>query len=165
MLLAGHVIFAVSLIGSTTGTLVLALIARAQNAAAAHTIYDAISTLIYVIDIPLTLIALGTGITLGLRGKWGIFRYTWVITKLALVLAIIFTGWLAVMPATQHLINLTAHTLGASAGRLGIAGWQLPGIAVINILFAATAAVLGIFKPGGRARRLGLVRRNGSASR
>ena len=86
-------------------------------------------------------------IVLGLGTRWGVLRYWWVTSKLALQLAIILTGALVVRPSVQALIDRSAD-----GGPLGAARWVLTIAGAANLTFALTAVALAVFKPGGRLR-------------
>jgi hypothetical protein len=143
-----HVSISVALIGITGSVLVLALrAAGADSAAEAHSLYASVQTLAFALAIPFSLTSLATGVALGLGTRWGVLTYRWVTGKLALQLAIILTGALVVGPSVQALIDRTA------AGRpLGAARWELAVAGAANVVFAAVAVGLAVFKPGGRLR-------------
>lgn len=143
-----HVGVSVALIGITGSVLIVALrAARADSATEAHALYATAQTLAFALAIPFSLTSLATGIVLGLGTRWGVLTHRWVAGKLALQLAIILTGALVVGPSVQTLIDRTA------AGRpLGAARWALSVAGAANLVFAAVAVGLAVFKPGGRLR-------------
>lgn len=143
-----HVGVSVALIGITGSVLIVALrAAGADSATEAHALYATAQTLAFALAIPFSLTSLATGIVLGLGTRWGVLTHRWVAGKLALQLAIILTGALVVGPSVQTLIDRTA------AGRpLGAARWELSVAGAANLIFAATAVGLAVFKPGGRLR-------------
>jgi hypothetical protein len=62
-----HVIASVALVGTSAGTLMSALHAATRAVTQqAHALYDLMQLLVYSLGIPCTLIALATGIVLGL---------------------------------------------------------------------------------------------------
>jgi hypothetical protein len=143
-----HVGVSVAVIGVTGSVLIVALrAAGADDAAEAHALYGSAQTLAFALAIPFSLTSLATGIALGVGTRWGVLRYWWVTGKLALQLAIILTGALVVRPSVQALIDRTAD------GRpLGSARWELTIAGAANLVFAAVAVGLAVFKPGGRLR-------------
>lgn len=150
LLLTTHVIASVGLIGSSAGTLGVALIAAgAEPATDAHVLYSADQTLIFALAIPLSAIALITGLALGLRTHWGVLRHTWVTAKLGLLLMVIVNGALVIRPLIGHLVDVTSS---ATSQDPGSARWAMPAAVAVNIVFTIAAAGLATFKPGGRLR-------------
>lgn len=148
-ILTVHVIAGVALVG-ITGTVVIlaAMAAGAASPAEAHALYRSAQVVALAMAIPFSITSLTTGVVLGLRTPWGVFRYRWVTAKLALQLGIILMGALAVGPMVETLVN------DAAAGRsLGSERWQLAIAGGVNLMFAVTAVGLSVFKPGGRLRR------------
>jgi len=143
-----HVSVSVALIGVTGSVLIVALQAgSADRAADAHALYASARTLAFALAIPFSLTSLATGLALGLGTRWGVLRYWWVATKLALQLAIIATGALVVRPSVQALIDRSGD------GRpLGAARWELAIAGAANLTFALAAVALAVVKPGGRLR-------------
>jgi hypothetical protein len=91
--------------------------------------------------IPMSFVALGTGVALGLGTLWGVFRYPWVIAKLALLLSVMLVGGVILGPAENAAVDGTGGTARLIAG----ASWD------ILALLAATS--LSVFKPGRALRR------------
>lgn len=144
-----HVGVSVALIGVTASVLIVSLrAAGADSPADAHALYASAQTLAFALAIPFSLTSLATGLVLGTGSRWGVITYWWVTGKLALQLAIILTGALVVGPSVQALIDSSA------AGRpLGADRWELSVAGAANLIFAAAAVALAVFKPGGRVRR------------
>ena len=67
-----HVAASVGLLGATSSSLLLAVVADGDR-----DVYDLISLQSAVFGIPLSMIALLTGIALGFATKWGTLRYWW----------------------------------------------------------------------------------------
>jgi hypothetical protein len=147
-ILTVHVIAGVALVGITGTVVILSLMAAgAARATDAHALYRSCQVVALAMAIPFSLTSLATGIVLGLRTPWGVFRYRWVTAKLALQVGIILMGALAVGPMVETLIE------DAGAGRpLGSERWQLAVAGAVNLAFAVTAVALSVFKPGGRLR-------------
>jgi uncharacterized membrane protein len=148
--LAVHVIASLALIGSSASTVGLALIAAGTEPASdAHALYTAARTLVYALAIPFMVVALVTGIVLGLGTRWGVLRHSWVVAKLGLLVAVILNGALVIHPLIGELIDATSARPAADAGT---AEWAMPAAAALNIVFVTASATLAIFKPGGRLR-------------
>jgi predicted integral membrane protein DUF2269 len=162
LVLTVHVISSVGLVGSGAGVLILALSAAATDqTVAAHALYTAMRTAVFAVAVPFSLVALGTGIALGLGTKWGVLRHGWVTAKLVLLVVIILTGALVVRPSMDHVIAATSAPAPAAKPDLGSSQWEPVAAAASNIVFAVAAVALAIFKPGGRLRRA-RVRRPGA---
>lgn len=130
--------------------LVLALRAgAAERGSDAHALYASIEALAFALAIPFSVISLASGIALGLGTHWGVLRHRWVAAKLALQVAIILTGALAVGPLTARLADAAA---APGTLELGAARWLMPLAAAVNLTFALTAVGLSVFKPKGRLR-------------
>jgi hypothetical protein len=154
LVLTVHVISSVGLVGSSAGVLVLALSAAATDqTVAAHALYTTMRTAVFAVAVPLSFIALGTGIALGLGTKWGVLRHGWVTAKLVLLVLVILTGALVVRPAMDHVIAATSAPAPAAKPDLGASEWEPVAAAASNIVMVVVAVALAIFKPGGRLRR------------
>ena len=154
VVLTAHVISSVALVGSSAGVLIVALSAAATDeTVAAHALYTTMRTAVFALAVPLSFIALGTGIALGLGTKWGVLRHRWVAAKLVLLVAIILTGVLVVRPSMDHVIAATAAPAPAAKPDLGSSQWEPAVAAASNIVLAIAAVALAVFKPGGRLRR------------
>ena len=147
-----HVIAGVALVGITGMVVIVSLMAAsAATSAEAHALYRSAQVVALAMAIPFSITSLATGVVLGLRTPWGVFRYRWVTAKLLLQVGIILMGALEVGPTVETLVQDSA------AGRsLGSERWQLAIAGGVNLLFAVTAVGLSVFKPGGRLRRTAL---------
>jgi predicted integral membrane protein DUF2269 len=147
-LLLIHVIGSVGLLGATSSSLLLAVVAAATgDPGHARSAYELISVQSAVFGIPLSFIALLSGLALGPASRWGVLRYRWTAAKLVLVIGVILNGALMIGPTTAQRIDgegsATTLIVAASA----------------SVLMLATSVALSIYKPGGRVkRRLGLLR-------
>ena len=86
--------------------------------------------------IPLSFLALLTGIALGLGTPWGVLRYPWVVIKLILIVTVIVVGATILRP-------VLADDADAGSGPL-IAG------AAYDVAALTAATALAVFKPGRR---------------
>lgn len=74
--------------------------------------------------IPLSFLALLTGITLTLVTKWSLFRYPWPIAKLCLIISVILVGAFVLRPVLTGSIHAGDGQLIAGATyRLFSLGW------------------------------------------
>jgi hypothetical protein len=140
-----HVAVGVGLLGATSSTLLLALIATgSSDPEAAQDTYRLISLQSAVFGIPLSVLSLLSGIALGLGTKWGVLRHWWTTLKLVLILLVMANGALMIGASVD---DLRGATPSAGAETRVVAG------AVLNVAMLLTATSLSMFKPGGRLRR------------
>jgi hypothetical protein len=99
---------------------------------------DLLGTFALYFGIPLSFLALLTGIALGLGTPWGVLRHPWVITKLVLTVTVIVVGATILRPV------LTAD--GSPGSGPLIVG------AAYDVVALTVATAFAVFKPG-RARR------------
>jgi hypothetical protein len=132
-----HIAVSVGLLGDSAGFLAVAIRrALSSDAAFVDASHDLLGTFALVFGIPLSFLALLTGIALGLGTPWGVLRYPWVVIKLILIVTVIAVGAIVLRPV------LADDTAGS--GPL-IAG------AAYDVVALTTATALAVFKPG-RAR-------------
>ena len=136
-ILTAHVVLAVGLLGDAAGYLAVAI--RTSTIEDPGLVHDSAKTLnmfSLVFGIPLSFGALLTGLALGLGTRWGVFRYPWVVAKLALIVSVILVGAFVIGPGSNELVDGTDTT-----GRL-IAG------ATYDVVALTIATSLSVFKPG-----------------
>jgi hypothetical protein len=108
-LLTIHIASAVALLGSTAGFLVLAVRAATRgDQPEAHALYEAVGQLPLFLGIPLSFIALISGVLVGLTSTWGVFRHWWVTGKLALLVGVILLGALLNTRTVDTMLETTA---------------------------------------------------------
>jgi hypothetical protein len=139
-LIALHIALSVGLLGDSAGFLAVA-VARASSGsedfrAAARQI---LAMFALGFGIPLSLLALATGVLLAVVSKWGVFRYPWTIAKLGLILSVILVGATLISPVLTPAPEVAdlPLVLGGS--------W--------DVIALAAAVALAVFKPGRRLRR------------
>jgi hypothetical protein len=143
--LTAHIIASVGLLGDCAA--VLAVNVRAATTAdpgLAAASYDLLAMFSVVFGIPLSFIALGTGVALGLGTKWGVLRHRWVTAKLLLLVSVILAGALILGPATAAMRDGAG---GTGDQRLLILA------SAYDVLVLALATALSVFKPGRRRDR------------
>ncbi len=133
----------VGLLGDSAGFLAVAIRGTtSSDTGFADASWQMLEMFAFTFGIPLSVAALITGIVLGLGSKWGVLRYPWVITKLALIVSVMLVGTF-VLP-------------GLDALREG-GGWleaRLIGGAAWDVVALTVATGLAVFKPGGVRRSL-----------
>ena len=144
-----HIAAALGLFGASIVLLVGSLHAATRDDSQdAHAIYTLLRLLTFSVDIPLAVITLLGGLALALTSKWRIFRYWWVIGKLALYLATLTVGITLIGPSIDTMLDVTE---GGSPGDSSTR-WALVSQAGAQVTMLLAAATLGVFKPGGLAR-------------
>ena len=141
-LLTLHIVASVGLLGASSALLVLAITASGtSDPELSHSAATLVQTFGFVFGIPLSFTGLLTGIALGLGTKWGVLRYPWVMTKLALLVTVILSGALLIGAGAERMID------GEGGGGLLIAA------ASYNVCALLTSTVLSVYKPGRRRPR------------
>ena len=138
-MLTAHIVVSVALLGDSAGFLAVAIRrAASDDPAFVDAAHDLLGTFALYFGIPLSFLALLTGIALGLGTPWGVFRYPWVVAKLVLIITVIIVGATVLRPV------LTDDTNAGDAPLIVGAAYDVTALTV--------ATALGVFKPG-RSRR------------
>ena len=138
--LTAHVVVSVGLLGDSAGFLAVAVRrATSDDPAFVEAAHDLLDTFALVFGIPLSFLALFTGIALGVGTPWGLFRYPWVVAKLVLIVRVIAVGALVLSPELDD----DAATADSTPLVVG---------AAYDVAALTAATALAVFKPG-RARR------------
>jgi Predicted integral membrane protein (DUF2269) len=137
-----HIVVAVGLLGDSAGFLAVAIRrATSDDPAFVEAAHELLGTFALVFGVPLSFLALLTGIALGLGTPWGVFRYPWVVAKLALIVTVIAMGAIVLRPvldgdstadgtalivgAAYDVVVLTAATTSPCSNPGGAAGRTL----------------------------------------
>lgn len=150
VVLTVHLAAALSLLGASLVLVIGSLHAATRSEASeAHAVYTLLRLLTFSADIPLAMITLLSGLTLALTTTtWRILGDRWLTTKLALFLATVTVGIALLGPSLDTMLDVTESSdPGTSSTR-----WRLPLLAGIQAAMLISAATLGVFKPGRRAR-------------
>ncbi|PXY26681.1 hypothetical protein BAY59_18695 [Prauserella coralliicola] len=94
---------------------------------------------------PVSLVALISGLLLGIGTKWGLLRYHWVVAKLVLTIALYVGGNMFVVPRF-----VAAGEAVASGGQPGDASTMLITAMTAGLVLLLVATLLSVFTPGGR---------------
>jgi hypothetical protein len=143
-----HIVASVGLLGSTAA--IAAIHVRAASTSdpgLAASAYELLGMFPTLFGIPLSLISLASGVTLGLGSTWGVLRYRWVTAKLVLLLSVIVVGALILGPQTAA---MAADGSGSQTALIAASAW--------DVLALTLATCLSVYKPG-RARDRRAVRR------
>ncbi|MCP2168070.1 hypothetical protein LX83_004944 [Goodfellowiella coeruleoviolacea] len=146
MLLA-HVVVSVGWIGVELCLLTLALTGLAgTDPALVESAYRAAGLLAGAFYLPVSVLALVTGVVLGLGTKWGLVRFSWVAIKLVLNTALVVGGNLLVVPMFG-----TAARLAAQGRVVGFANQpSLVSAMCVGLTLLTAATALSVLKPWGR---------------
>jgi len=146
--LTTHVTSSVGWFGAVASFLVLALVGvTSQNAQTVRVAYLAMELVTWGVIVPFSLATLLTGIVQSLGTTWGLFRYYWIVAKLALtilatVILLVHTqpiGRVAALAAERVLSSADLHQL-----RIQLIADA--GAAMVALLVATT---LSVYKPWG----------------
>ncbi|MQA94102.1 MAG: hypothetical protein GEV11_05440 [Streptosporangiales bacterium] len=149
MMLTAHVVGSVGWLGAAYVNLMLVVTALVT---ADVRLRDAAYLVMGVLDplalIPLGLVALITGVVLGLGTRYGLFRYYWVTAKLVAAVVLLVVPFFARMPSVREAVAVV--TAGGDLGRLGHDVLP-PSIAATVVLTLAT--IISVYKPWGPIRK------------
>ena len=147
--LTTHIASAVALLGTTAGLAIMGTrTAGSDDFHQAHAVYDVMSLLTFSLGIPLSFIALASGVLLATTSKWGLFGYWWVTTKLALLVGVIVIGATVTGASIDTMLDVTERQVPETDG----ARWTLVAAAATQAAMVLTASVLSVFRPGGPMR-------------
>ena len=139
-ILTTHIALSVGLLGDSAGFLAVAIRrALSDDPAFRDAALQLLSMFALMFGIPLSFLALLTGITLTLVTKWSLFRYPWPIAKLCLIVSVILVGAFVLRPV------LTGSIQAGDSQLIAGAAWDVAALAV--------AVGLAVFKPGHRIGR------------
>lgn len=148
--LTAHVSASIAWLGAVASFLVLSLAGLTSGEAdivrAAYLAMDLIGRFAIV---PLSVVALATGIVQSLGTAWGLFRHYWVVVKLVLTigatLLLLLHQFTAVAGAAKRVASTPLGTL-PDVGRWGA---QLMGDAMAAVVVLLVITFIAVFKPWG----------------
>jgi uncharacterized membrane protein len=146
-----HVVSSVGWLGVSAGFVVLTLaLLGTRDAATLRGGYALHELMVSWLARPAALITLFTGLVLSFGTPWSLFRCWWVPTKLVLVVATI----VVTIANSPTLLRYTVQHADATGSPeyLSAQRW-LVAMAVYHVVMISAAAVLSVFKPGGRLAR------------
>jgi uncharacterized membrane protein len=156
-LTTAHIVSSVALLGASATMLVLGLsAARAGDAASALTTYELMERLVRSLAIPLSVLALVTGVWLSVRTRWSILRNGWVAAKLVLLVVVVAVGIAVIGPAVDGLIE-SARAAGAAPMPVSAERWRPVAGAAFDVAALLLATGLSVYKPRRRPARRGRV--------
>ncbi|WP_462203416.1 hypothetical protein [Frankia sp. CcWB3] len=143
-----HVLVGVGWNGVAFAQLVLASTAAA-DAGLRHSAYELMHVVDRVLDIPLALLTLVTGVVISVKTRWGLLRHWWVATKLVITVVAVILGGSVMRPL---IVRAGQATDGGEVAYTAPTVAIVLGASVMNVLFI-TATVLSIAKPWGKTPR------------
>lgn len=146
LLLTVHIGTSVAWLGVAYVALALALVGRFSavplRQRAAYVVLDFLDLAAWL---PLGLLAVGSGVILGLGTRWGLLRHLWVAVKLVGGLAVLIAPLLAKSPNVDRALAavLAGGGPGPVADRILIPS-------VLSVVVLTVSTVLSTYKPWGR---------------
>lgn len=131
--LTAHIVIAVGLLGDSAGFLAVAIRRSTEHGAAREATNDVLNMFAVVFGIPLSFLALLTGLALGVGSRWGVFRSPWVVAKLLLIVSVILVGAFVLSGSLDDSASSSAPLIAGSA---------------YDVVALTVATGLGVFKPG-----------------
>jgi hypothetical protein len=154
LLLLLHIVVSVGWLGANVGNLTLAITGvTTDDPGTQHATFSAMYVIGGTLLMPVSLLALVSGVLLGLYTKWGLVRYRWVLVKLTLTVIAVVLIPLSLLPGLRDLAALVADT---PADRMADLGRLAPSVLVagcVSTTMYVTNVVLSVLKPWGRTRK------------
>lgn len=140
-----HVVTSVGLLGADAAVLALAVSGRLGSAPI--TVYPAADVIATVLVLPCAVLALASGVALGLLTRWGLVRHWWVLLKLVLTVAGTLLAIFVLVPTVEAAAGaaLAGEPIAEPSALVKDSGGA-SGVLVVIILLA-------YYKPFGRIRR------------
>lgn len=148
-----HIISGVGWIGVDLALLPLVITGlTTADGETAATSYRAIAILVPWTVPALSLLIVATGVVLGLGTKWGLLRFWWVTTKLAISLLLVALVFVALLPGVNAL-EVTSATTGEEVRAQLEDPMMFLYPPVVSGMLLTFSAILSVTKPWGRTRR------------
>lgn len=154
LLLLLHIVVSVGWLGVNVGNLTLAITGlTTADPGTQHAAFGAMYLVGGTLLMPVSLLALGSGVLLGLYTRWGLIRYRWVLVKLTLTVIAVVLIPVSLLPGLRELSVLMAGTPADRLADTGTVGPQMLAAGCVSTAMYVTNAVLSVLKPWGRTRR------------
>lgn len=149
-----HVVSAVGWLGINFADFALAVTGlTTTDPALQHAMLHALVIVGNTLLIPISLLALTTGLVLALGTQWGLLRYKWVIVKLVLTSIAVLLIPVALLPELNALSDLATALPADQLVDTSEHAWGILSAAVVSTSMYITNVIMSIVKPGGRTRR------------
>jgi hypothetical protein len=150
--LTAHITFSVGWIGAVAGFLALSIAGLwSTSNETARSAYIAMDLVGRFVIVPMSLVALATGLIQSLGTKWGLFRHYWVLVKFLLTLFATIALMLHQFTAVAEAARLaSAMAIGAlPSSELHVVGKQLVADSSLALVLLLTTTALAVYKPWG----------------
>lgn len=155
LLLLLHIVVSVGWLGLNVGNLTLAITGlTTDDPGTQHAAFGAMYLIGGPLLIPVSLLALVSGVLLGMNTKWGLVRYRWVLVKLTLTVIAVVLIPLSLLPGLRELSQLMADTPADQLADPGALALDMLAAGIVSTSMYLTNAVLSVLKPWGRTRRV-----------
>jgi hypothetical protein len=150
--LTAHVSLSVGWIGAVAGFLALSIAGlTSDDPAVVRSSYLGMDTIGRFVIVPLSFVALATGLVQALGTQWGLVQHYWVLAKLFLTLTATIALLLHQFTAVTEAAKRASLDVLPSA-ELSSIGSQLVADATLAIALLVAVTTLSIYKPWGRTR-------------
>ena len=151
--LTGHIASSVGWLGAVVAFLALSIVgAVSADAQTVRSSYVAMNLIGQFVIVPLSVVALLTGLVQSLGTHWGLVRHYWVLTKFALTVGATLLLLLHQFTAVAAAAARSSITAGSVLPDVGGLATQLvfdAGLATVVLLVTTT---LSVFKPWGKTQ-------------
>lgn len=155
MLVLLHIVVSVGWLGLNIGNLTLGITGlTTDDPTTQHAAFGAMYLVGGPLLIPVSLLALTSGVLLGITTKWGLLRYRWVLVKLTLTLVAVVLIPFSLLPGLRELSQLMADTPPDQLADTGRLAMDMLAAGIVSTSMYVTNAVLSVLKPWGRTRRV-----------
>jgi len=149
-----HVVVSIGWLGAIVAFLAMAVASLSKDAALARAAYLAMGVIARAVLLPLSAATLLSGVAQSLGSKWGLFRYNWVVAKLALTILAVVGLVIHQQTAIVEAGRLAAVASSALASpRLHQLSIQLVNDASFAIVVLVAITAISIYKPWGLVNR------------
>lgn len=146
--LFAHIVSSVGWLGVEAAMLALGVLGiLASDPAVVTSAYLIAGELGAIFYFPASLLALTSGVLLGIGTKWGLLRYYWVAAKLVINIALFLGGNLLVIPEF-----VAASAAAANGARIGDTRIMLLSAMTAGVTLLLVATLLSTFTPWGKTR-------------
>ena len=155
LLLLLHIVVSVGWLGLNVGNLTLAITGLTTgDPTTQHAAFGAMHLVGGTLLIPVSLLALVSGVLLGMYTRWGLVRYRWVAVKLTLTVIAVVLIPVSLLPGLSELSALMAATPADRLADTGPLALDMLAAGCVSTTMYLTNAVLSVLKPWGRTRRV-----------
>ncbi|HVU15466.1 MAG TPA: hypothetical protein VHD32_00965 [Candidatus Didemnitutus sp.] len=151
--LAAHVTASVGWLGAVAAFLALSIAGlTSREAETVRGAYLAMNLIGEFTLVPLSILAVVTGLFQSLGTEWGLFRYYWVAVKLVLTFGATLLLLLHQFTEVAAAARRVSQSPSESLPEVGALGFHLARDAGLGLLVLLVITALSIFKPWGRTR-------------